>query len=92
MVLMVLMVWMVLFENVLQVQYKESNAVVTITATKCNPITGLSVNISPLSGTSKLLLEANIMSNAYYVSSFGFALYEYHSQLHDWVEIQILIV
>jgi len=59
--------------KVLQIQYKESNAVVTITQQNVIPITGLSINISPLSGTSKLLLEANIVSNAYYVSSFGFA-------------------
>jgi len=60
--------------KVLQIQYKESNTVVTITQQNVIPITGLSINISPLSGTSKLLLEANIVSNAYYVSSFGFAL------------------
>ena len=59
--------------KVLQIQYKESNTVVTITQQNVIPITGLSINISPLSGTSKLLLEANIVSNAYYVSSFGFA-------------------
>ena len=61
-------------ENVLQVKYRESNAVVTIRQQDVYPIFGLGVNISPLSGTSKLLLEANIVSNAYYVSSFGFAL------------------
>jgi len=61
-------------ENVLQVKYRESNAVVTITQQNVIPITGLDINISPLSSTSKLLLKANIMTNAYYVSSFGFAL------------------
>ena len=60
--------------KVLQEQYKESNSVVTITQRNVFPITGLSVNIIPLSSTSKLLLEANIMSNAFYVSSFGFSL------------------
>ena len=59
--------------NVLQVKYSESNAVVTITQQNVIPITGLSINISPLSSTSKLLLEANIMTNAYYVAHFGFA-------------------
>ena len=61
-------------ENVLQVKYRESNAVVTITQQDVYPIFGLGVNISPIKTTTKLLLEANIMSNAYYVSSFGFAL------------------
>ena len=61
-------------ENVLQVKYRESNAVVTIAQQNLYPIFGLGVNISPLSGTSKLLLEANIMTNAYYGSCFGFAL------------------
>ncbi len=59
---------------VLQVQYKESNTVVDISAQNITPITGLSVNISPISATSKILLEANIMSNNVFVSSFGFAL------------------
>jgi len=61
-------------ENVLQVKYRESNAVVTIAQQDVYPIFGLGVNISPIKTTTKLLLEANIMSNAYYVSSFGFAL------------------
>ena len=61
-------------ENVLQVKYRESNAVVTIAQQDVYPIFGLDVNISPIKTTTKLLLEANIMSNAYYVSSFGFAL------------------
>ena len=61
-------------ENVLQVKYRESNAVVTIRQQDVYPIFGLGVNISPIKTTTKLLLEANIMSNAYYVSSFGFAL------------------
>lgn len=60
--------------SVLQVQYTEFNTVVDISAQDIVPITGLSVNISPISATSKILLEANIMTNAYYVSSFGFAL------------------
>jgi hypothetical protein len=60
--------------NVLQVKYRESNAVVTIAQQDVYPIFGLGVNISPIKTTTKLLLEANIMSNAYYVSSFGFAL------------------
>jgi hypothetical protein len=60
--------------SVLQVQYTESNTVVDISAQDIVPITGLSVNISPISATSKILLEANIVTNAYYVSSFGFAL------------------
>ena len=60
--------------KVLQIQYKESNTVVTIAQQNITPITGLRVNISPISATSKILLEANIMTNAYYVSSFGFAL------------------
>jgi len=60
--------------KVLQEQYKESNSVVTITQRKVFPIIGLSVNIIPLKTNTKLLLEANIMSNAYYSSSFGFSL------------------
>ena len=60
--------------SVLQVQYTESNTVVDISAQDIVPITGLSVNINPISATSKILLEANIMSNNLYVSSFGFAL------------------
>ena len=60
--------------SVLQVQYTESNTVVDISAQNITPITGLRVNISPISATSKILLEANILSNNVYVSSFGFAL------------------
>jgi len=60
--------------KVLQEKYEDSNAVVTITQQDVYPIFGLGVNISPIKTTTKLLLEANIMSNAYYVSSFGFAL------------------
>lgn len=60
--------------KVLQIQYTESNTVVDISAQNITPITGLSVNISPISAASKILLEANIVTNAYYVSSFGFAL------------------
>jgi len=59
--------------KVLQIQYKESNAVVTITQQNVIPITELSINIIPIKTTTKLLLEANIITNAYYVSSFGFA-------------------
>ncbi len=59
--------------KVLQIQYKESNAAVTITQQNVYPITGLSVTINPIKSNTKLLLEANIVSNAYYVSSFGFA-------------------
>jgi len=61
-------------ENVLQVKYRESNAVVTIAQQNVFPIFDLGVNISPIKTTTKLLLEANIMTNAYYASSFGFAL------------------
>jgi hypothetical protein len=60
-------------ENVLQVKYRESNAVVTISQQNVFPISVLDINISPIKTTTKLLLEANIMSNAYYASSFGFA-------------------
>jgi hypothetical protein len=60
--------------KVLQIQYEDSNAVETIFQQNVFPITGLSINISPIKTTTKLLLEANIISNAYYVSSFGFAL------------------
>ena len=60
--------------KVLQEKYEDSNAVETIIQRNVYPITGLSINISPIKTTTKLLLEANIMSNAYYVSSFGFAL------------------
>ena len=59
--------------KVLQIQYEDSNAVVTIAQQNVFPITELSINISPIKTTTKLLLEANIISNAYYVSSFGFA-------------------
>ena len=60
--------------KVLQEKYEDSNAVRTISQQNVFPITELSINISPIKTTTKLLLEANIMSNAYYVSSFGFAL------------------
>jgi hypothetical protein len=60
--------------KVLQEQYEDSNTVRTISQQNVSPITELSINISPIKTTTKLLLEANIMSNAYYVSSFGFAL------------------
>ncbi len=60
--------------KVLQIQYTESNTVVNISAQNITPITGLRVNISPIKTTTKLLLEANIVTNAYFVSSFGFAL------------------
>jgi len=60
--------------KLLQVQHTESNAVVNISQQDIVPIVGLSVNITPLSSSSKLLLEANVSSNVTYVTSFGFAL------------------
>jgi len=60
--------------SVLQVQHTESNTVSDISQQDIVPIGGLSVNISPLSSSSKLLLEANVSSNVTYVTSFGFAL------------------
>ncbi len=60
--------------KVLQEQYSEMSNRVDIAQQNVIPITGLSVNIIPLKTNTKLLLEANIMSNAYYVSSFGFSL------------------
>ena len=60
--------------KVLQIQYEDSNAVVTIAQQNVSAISVLDVNISPIKTNTKLLLEANIISNAYYVSSFGFAL------------------
>jgi hypothetical protein len=60
--------------KVLQEQYSEMSNRVDIAQSNIIPIAGLSVNIIPLKTTTKLLLEANIMSNAYYVSSFGFSL------------------
>ena len=60
--------------KVLQEQYSEMSNRVDIAQSNIIPISGLSVNIIPLKTNTKLLLEANIMSNAYYVSSFGFSL------------------
>ena len=59
--------------KVLQMKYAESNTVVNISQQDIFPIVGLIVNISPLSSSSKLLLEANVSSNVTFVTSFGFA-------------------
>jgi len=60
--------------KVLQTKYKESNLAVNIAQQNIVPIAGLAVQINPISTSSKILLEANIVSNNVYVSSFGFAL------------------